>query len=79
MFLPVAFFCHACHSKVSTIRVGAAFFTFVLPGDRVYGAGCSVFFPVGQLPPLVPCCCLAGWIRTSTMHVYESSYSTRTS
>ena len=38
--------CMVC--RVSTIRVGAAFFTFFLPGGRVYGAGCSIFFPDGR-------------------------------
>ena len=57
--------CMVC--RVSTIRVGAAFFTFFLPGGRVYGAGCSIFFPDGRgggscLP--VPCC----WMDTYIQH-----------
>ena len=63
---------HACMvCRVSTIRVGAAFFTFFLPGGRVYGAGCSIFFPDGRGGAAASLFPAAGWIRTSSMHVRE--------
>ena len=64
--------CMVC--RVSTIRVGAAFFTFSLPGAGFMGLVVPSFFPMAGGGGAAASLCsllLDGYSNTSSMHVRE--------